>query len=578
MLLALTVTTLLAAAPTFETTFEKSGGLRTGRLDEVIRLCRDFEAAYPGKARCSQFGTTPEGRPMLALALSGDGALDPETTRARQRPTVLLQGGIHAGEIDGKDAELLLARELLNGSAAAHDSALRLALQKVTLVLVPIFNVDGHERFGPRHRTNQVGPEESGWRVTSQNLNLNRDYAKADTPEMAAMLGLLGAWDPVLYVDLHVTDGAMFQPDLSVQVQPWLGPSPLAHAGAALSKAMGERLTRAGRLALTDFYYPEFVRRDHPQSGFAMAEATPRYSQGYWAIRNRLGMLVENHSWKPYARRVAVTLDTLRALTAEAALHGDDWLTVALAADRKALKLPGTEVTLETSSGTHTRMLRFPGYAYERIPSEVSGALWTRYDESKPEIWNIPLVDELKPKTVVRAPLGGYVIPAGFAQVLAERLKLHGILFKTLAERPRVEVETFRATKATPAPAVFEGRLGMSVEGQWKAETRDLPAGSIYVPIAQPHGALAMALLELLSSLPISFLAWGFFNACFEQKESMEGYVAEQTAREMLSKDVRRCVRSSRGGLRKMKQRSEGSSRGAATLLRAAAPLPGTRR
>src|SRR5271170_6890128 len=127
MLLPLAVTTLLAAAPTFETTFEKSGGLRTGRLEEVVRLCHDFEAAYPGKARCSQFGTTPEGRPMLALALSGDGALDPETTRARRRPVVLLQAGIHAGEIDGKDAELLLARELLDGSAAARDPTLRLA-------------------------------------------------------------------------------------------------------------------------------------------------------------------------------------------------------------------------------------------------------------------------------------------------------------------------------------------------------------------------------------------------------------------------------------------------------------------
>jgi hypothetical protein len=97
-------------------------------------------------------------------------------------------------------------------------------------------------------------------------------------------------------------------------------------------------------------------------------------------------------------------------------------------------------------------------------------------------------------------------------------------------------VETFRAAKATPAPSVFEGRLGMSVEGQWKPETRDLPAGSIYVPVAQPRGALAMALLEPLA--PDSFLAWGFFNACFEQKESMEGYVAEQAAREMLAKDA----------------------------------------
>ena len=535
MLLALLVTTTLAAAPGFETTFESSGGLRTGRLDEVVRLCHAFEAAYPGKARCSQFGTTPEGRPMLALALSGDGTLDPQTARSRRRPVILLQGGIHAGEIDGKDAELLLVRELLDGSATARDPALRAVREKVTLVFVPIFNVDGHERFGALHRPNQVGPEESGWRVTSQNLNLNRDYAKADTPEMAAMLELLGAWDPVLYVDLHVTDGAMFQPELSVQVQPWLGSSPLAEAGAALSRAMGDRLARTGHLALTDFFYPEFVHHDDPQSGFAMAEATPRFSQGYWAARNRLGMLVETHSWKPYARRVAVTLDTLRAVAAEAALHGEEWLAASRAADRKALKLPGSEVVLETTPGTHTRTLSFPGYAYQRVPSEISGTLWTRYDPSTPEIWKIPLVDEIKPKTVVRAPAGGYVIPAGYAQVVAERLKLHGILFQALPERSHVAVETFRASRTTPSPAVFEGRLGMSVDGQWKPEVRDLPAGSIYVPVAQPLGVLAMELLE--PTAPDSFLAWGFFNACFEQKESMEGYVTEQVARERLSRD-----------------------------------------
>jgi hypothetical protein len=106
---------LLAAAPALETTGEKSAYLRTGRYDEAVKLCDAFAQAYPAKARCSRFGTTPEGRPMVALAVSEDGVLEPAAARRKNRPVVLLQGGIHAGEIDGKDAGFFVLREMLAG-------------------------------------------------------------------------------------------------------------------------------------------------------------------------------------------------------------------------------------------------------------------------------------------------------------------------------------------------------------------------------------------------------------------------------------------------------------------------------
>ena len=139
---------------------------------------------------------------MLALAASRSGALTAEAARERGVPVLLFQGGIHAGEIDGKDAGFLALRELLDDKAAKG------ALDGLVVLFVPVFNVDGHERFGRWNRPNQRGPEEKGWRVTAQNLNLNRDYSKADTPEMQAMLRLVEAWDPIVYTDLHATDGA----------------------------------------------------------------------------------------------------------------------------------------------------------------------------------------------------------------------------------------------------------------------------------------------------------------------------------------------------------------------------------
>jgi murein tripeptide amidase MpaA len=169
---------------------ERSGFVRTGRFEETIALCHAFEKAYPDAVRCTQFGTTPEGRPMLALIATRTGALTPEAARAKGLPVLLVQGGIHAGEIDGKDAGFQALRQVLDGEQAKG------VLDKQVLVFVPVFNIDGHERFGAWNRPNQRGPEQMGWRTTGQNYNLNRDYVKADAPEMQAMLRLVDAWDP----------------------------------------------------------------------------------------------------------------------------------------------------------------------------------------------------------------------------------------------------------------------------------------------------------------------------------------------------------------------------------------------
>ena len=201
-----------AAAPNdLRTVSEQSGFKRTGRYDEVIDLCARFAAAYPDAVACEEFGRTPEGRPMLALVVSKSGARTAQAAHEQGIPVSLFQGGIHAGEIDGKDAGFLLLRELLQGKAGKG------LLEKQVLVFVPVFNIDGHERFGAWNRPNQRGPEQMGWRTTAQNYNLNRDYLKADAPEMRAMLGLISRWDPLVYVDLHVTDGAKFEHDVAIR-------------------------------------------------------------------------------------------------------------------------------------------------------------------------------------------------------------------------------------------------------------------------------------------------------------------------------------------------------------------------
>ena len=529
--LLLPVAASAATAPSTDLTTlsERSGFLKTGRYDEVIALCHAFQAAYPGVVRCFEFGRTPEGRPMMALAASRSGALDPQAARAANLPVLLVQGGIHAGEIDGKDAGFLALRQALEGKAA------RGALDRQVLLFVPVFNIDGHERFGAWNRPNQRGPEQMGWRTTAQNLNLNRDYLKADAPEMQAMLSLVNDWDPLAYIDLHVTDGAKFEHDVSIQVEPvYAGDEALRAAGKALRDGVIDRLAAQGSLPLP--FYPSFVTYDDPTSGFEDSVSPPRFSTGYFLLRNRFGMLVETHSWKDYPTRVRITRNAVVALLELVARNGRQWQALARAADARAAALGGHAVALDYKAGSQARMIDFRGYHYTRTPSEVSGALMTRYDDSRPEIWRVPLRDDVRPTLEVVAPTGGYIVPAAHAAWVGAKLRQHGVDFRVLDQAlPRHAVQAFRASKTEFAARPMEGHQRLAVTGAWSAETRDIGAGALFVPTAQPRARLLMALLE--PQAPDALAGWGSFNNAFEQKEYMEDYVAEDVARQYLARD-----------------------------------------
>lgn len=159
----------------------------------------------------------------------------------------------------------------------------------------------------------------------------------------------------------------------------------------------------------------------------------------------------------------------------------------------------------------------------------------TRYDESKPQIWKVPLRDQIKPDVVVDAPRGGYLVPAAQAALVSEKLRLHGIAFQTIGNAAERPVQTVRADTVTFAARSNESHQTVELSGQRRDETRTVPAGSLFVPIAQPKARLVMAMLE--PQAPDSLLQWGFFTTAFERKEYMEAYVAEEVARDMLAKD-----------------------------------------
>jgi hypothetical protein len=511
------------------TVAERSGYTRTGRYEEVERLCTAYATQWPQAVRCFEFGRTPEGRPMMALVASRAAGLTPAEAAARGLPVVLIQGGIHAGEIDGKDAGFLALREILENKISPG------LLEQIALVFVPVFNVDGHERFGRWNRPNQVGPEEMGWRVTAQNLNLNRDYMKAAAPEMQAMLRLLDAWDPILYVDLHVTDGAQYEYDVANLVEPFIGGDPaLQPLGRALMDDTNARVTAGGGLPLPFYFYPSLRDGNDPASGFAMDAYPPRYSTGYWALRNRFAMLVETHSWKDYRTRVRVTHDIFVAVADLTARDGRAWLEAAHESDQKARALGGTAVELAYKTTERHHTIDFRGYAYTHEPSAVSGSVALHYDPKVPQIWHIPLYDEMVAAVEETAPTGGYIVAPAHAAWVAERLALHGIEARLVEKNlgPK-SVEEFRADKVDFSAKPFEGRTMVALSGKWTSAERSIAQGSLFVPIAQPKARLVMSLLE--PRAPDSLVSWGYFNAHFEAKEYMEDYVAEEVARQMLA-------------------------------------------
>jgi hypothetical protein len=220
-------------------------------------------------------------------------------------------------------------------------------------------------------------------------------------------------------------------------------------------------------------------------------------------------------------------------LTAE---RGSDWLKLAHDADARAMQLGGETVPLDYKATDVAHTIDFLGYGYERLPSDISGQQMTRYNENLPEVWKVPLRDDVQPTVTVVAPTGGYIVPAAHAAWVAEKLKQHDVRYSVIAhDLPHDAVETFRANKVTFATSPNESHQRLTLEGAWKLEARDIRAGALFVSIAQPKARLVIELFE--PKAPDSLVAWGEFNNAFEKKEYMEDYVAEEVARAQLKAD-----------------------------------------
>ncbi len=510
------------ATDPWATPAEASGLTATPRYDETIAWLQKLVAASPD-LRMVSIGTSPEGRRLWMVIASRDRAFSPRDARATGKPVVLAQAGIHAGEIDGKDAGLMLLRDMTVGGTA------RDVLDQAILLFVPIFNVDGHERFSAHTRINQRGPAEGGWRANARGLNLNRDYAKLDTEEMRALVAVLDEWRPHLYLDLHVTDGADYQADITYGFN---GP---AHASPAIGRWLEGVASPAIDADLRAMgHHPsgllQFVAEGDPVKGVHGWWAEPRFSNGYGDVRHVPTILLENHSLKSYRRRV---LGTRVFLESVLRLAGRERASLAAAIDADTAARRDPVVLAWTPDPARTRPIEIGAVASRVRRSEVTGAdviEWT----GTPETRTVPFRPMDAPGATVRRP-AAYLVPPAWREVI-ERLSAHGIRTEVLPEAQTLEVEMYRVPEAKVGATAVEGRVLVDPGTPVLERRREtFPALTVRVPTDQPLGDLAIALLE--PHAPDAFFRWGFFLGVLQPTEYAEAYIMVPTAERMLAED-----------------------------------------
>lgn len=525
ILLLLILPSTMFSQVDWKTEFEKSDYKATSTYVETDRFFTRL-AKTSNAVRYETIGTSPQGREIKVFIVSKEKAFTPEAAKKTGKPVLLVLNGIHSGEIEGKDASMLFLREML--VEGKHQEV----FENVILLVIPIFSVDGHERSSAWNRINQNGPTNMGWRTTAQNINLNRDWMKADAPEMRAMLGLFSAWMPDFTIDNHTTDGADYQYTVTYGLERHgnIAPNLAKLSEKVFLPFLIENVESAGWLVAPYVYFKD----NNVEKGMLDWASTPRFSGGYTAAQNRISLLVETHMMKPYKDRVFATKSVLETTAKFLVLNGKIIREENNKADNNmkqfigkgAKWLPIKFSTKETAGSS----ILFKGIEAVHETSAVSGTEKIVYTGKKFEK-EIPVFDNVIASDSMEVP-SGYIIPAEYSS-LVSIMELHGIKVEKLEAPKKFLVERLKFKDFTFAKTPYEGRFRVTSGYDVSKIKEVVPSGAFFVSCDQRALKVINLLLEPRSE--DSFLSWGFFNQIFEMKEYFEDYVMEKVALEMLA-------------------------------------------
>jgi hypothetical protein len=503
---------------------EKSNFTFTADRTETLQLFEKL-AASSSLVSFIEAGKSSGGMSIPMVIVSSD--KDFHQKPNDKKPVLLVQCGIHAGEIDGKDATMMLIRDIMTEKPELVD--------KVNLIVIPILNVEGHERISVYNRMNQRGPSNMGWRTNGKNLNLNRDYIKVETGEIQAVINVIDKYKPSLYFDVHVTDGADYQYDITYGFMGSHGYSP--NISTWLSKEL-RPFVDADLTELGHIPGPLLFAKNGKTFVDGNLDYTfnPDFSHAYGDAIHLPTVLIENHSLKPFRQRVLgtyVLMESALKLLAEKSESLTKAIEKDKASDKKQLL---TNWTFDASansasnnpwdgdskSAVKSEIIPHLGIAFDNVKSPVTGAQYRKFTGEK-ITYDMPVFRNDTPKDTMVLPTA-YIIPAYQNEVI-NKIKLHGISYETIISDTVIVATSYQLSNPRFEPVPFEGHIKVAAIPEITEVTRQVPAGSIIIKNNNPKFILTAVMLEPQS--PSSFFQWGFMNHIFSRTEYAEQYVME---------------------------------------------------
>ena len=494
-----------ASEQKLKTVAESSNFTATSRHADVLAFINTLKELSPS-LRLETLCISSEGREIPLLVLGAPPPTSPLELRHDKRLVVYIQANIHAGEVEGKEASLMLARDILLGKYSPY-------LDKLVILIAPIFNADGNEKISKENRRNQVGPEEGvGVRTNGQNLDLNRDGIKMESPEVQGLArNVLNRWDPVLLIDCHTTNGSYHKEPVTYVWQ--LNPN----GDLSLISHMRETMMPWVNKTLKDKYntlsipYGNFMDFKDPEKGWQPAGPQSRYITNYIGLRNRMALLLENYAYADYKTRVYGNYFFLRAVLDYCYAHNTEIEQLIKKVDQRTIQKGSNPESSDIFATSYDlKPLKEPvtilGWEMESDP-EARGYPRVRKTEIE-RTYTLPYYCDYIPKTSIPFPFA-YLLTVSDADIIT-KLYQHGILVEKLTSPMNLEVESFKVTEVKGAERIYQGHRMNSVKGEYATETKDFPVGTIFVRTAQPLGNLVAYLLEAESD--DGLLVWNYFD------------------------------------------------------------------
>lgn len=486
-----------------QTRAESSGFTETTRHSECIAFVDALLESPAAPLRKFEFGKTTDGKAMVAVAAGQNLGADSfeqlaRRTRSTDQLRIVINGNIHGGEVEGKEASLIILRELAQGQ---HADLLRQAV----LVFVPDFNADGNDKINRRNRVSQNGPTGGvGARPNGQGLDLNRDFIKARSPEVQGMLGLFRSFDPHLFMDLHTTNGSehgyhlTYAPSLAVNVD-----SKIDSLTRNLLAAVRGRMQATHGFRVFD--YGNFRNRTRPHERWVTYDHRPRFGTNYVGLRNRLSILSEAYSYMPFETRVRTTRAFVLECLRGAVERADAVREACAAADARAQAgLEGFGYASRLADPVEQAVL------VGRNERKLIEGLGTRFMATgRHEPVTMATQVAFTADKQLPLPKGGWLI-VNPSDDVAEVLALHGVRSVRLGSEAKVAAQVF-VPRRLRFGRKFQGVRPLSLTGEFRAESRDVTARDLWVPVEQPLVRVAAQLLEARSE--DSLATWGFFDA-----------------------------------------------------------------